>query len=589
MYDTALDHYAILKRVRVFCESNGFHVKFLSKGEPPSADSSGTISIAKPLPEWTEEQLLEWEMSVYHEIGHVVPAMRDIFPFMKEKEINMGVEDPELLPALLNIIDDYRQERNDHGLYMGRDLTLSKGHAQFVERHMLPKINQLDISKFPEKIQKIDAMLAADMKMRTSWQRDLIGIDDKYAEHLTPQQREWYDKVLTYQEEFDTLKTAEEEYDLLMRIIEEVFQDDPQEEEEKARQQAKEQGDKQGECSGKGNEDGDGKSGKGKGKGSGEGETGETRDQEAYIKYEDLAYHYEGKAGTTYHPMTIDYSTYNMERNYTPSVKPEIIDYVSGAANGDSDEDGYKHRIERLNISSGMANKLRKLLQVKSQSIKIYGQKAGKVSNKNVHRVTMRESGEYQRKIFKKKIDNDILDTAVTILVDFSGSMGGDKMAHAIASALLLNDALAKIGVPVEILGFTTGNIDGRFFIFKNHVKAVNREKLLDTMCDATGSMWNNTDGEAILWAYERLMQRKNKRKLLIVLSDGQPAGGRGDIYTFTKVVVKKIEEKHNAEIYGIGIMSNAVKNIYKHHKVIRSASELEPAILTVIKDYIIN
>ena len=198
------------------------------------------------------------------------------------------------------------------------------------------------------------------------------------------------------------------------------------------------------------------------------------------------------------------------------------------------------------------------------------------------------DAGAIRQRVFHKNVQQFDLDTAVSILIDFSGSMGDSKMTHAIVSGAMLNDAIAKIGVPVEVLGFTEWSTQD-FYIFKTFKRKVTNEELIRRMCTGTHRMGGNADGEAILWAYDRLVRQPNKRKLLIVLSDGQPAGGNGDIVNFTKSVVNKIQDEHRAEIYGIGIQSNAVKNYYKHHQVIHRANELEGAILNVIKKHILK
>ena len=92
--------------------------------------------------------------------------------------------------------------------------------------------------------------------------------------------------------------------------------------------------------------------------------------------------------------------------------------------------------------------------------------------------------------------------------------------------------------------------------------------KCLDLLIEAVG--------EAILWSVDRLHKRKNKRKVLIVLSDGQPASNRGDCYQFTKDVIDQVHKDGRIEIYGIGIIDDTVKQLYPHWSVIRHEDELE-------------
>ena len=581
MFETCTDYYAILKELRIFAEGSGFNVVWMDDPEEvPHADNDGNIYLHRPDPAWNESELLRWKLMAYHEISHQLPGVQDSWDMLKKHNIQTGTQ--EILPNVLNCFEDYRIERHKLGEYSGRDMVLSKGREHILKNETQPMFQKVDWSKV-EKSGKIFAtMVTADTAMRSSWQRDLIGQDTVLKSYLPEEQQEWVDKIVKYKPEFDALGTgtAEDVLALANKIIKEVFGLDPEEEMQKA-QAAESDGDGEG-----------GGEGKGKGKNKGKGKDGDgdlqKRLEEGQINYEDLVPHHHNESGATYTPLHINYDNVKKGKSFVPSTNMQVFDYTNGS--GAKGRSSYAKEVRKIHHSTGLSNKVRKLLQVRSQTIKIYGQKSGKVAGKSVHRVTMDGSGEYQNKIFRKKIDNTILDTAVTVLADFSGSMGGDKQVHSLASALMLNDTLARIGVPVEILGFTESN-DPITYVFKTHQKRASSDQILDYMSSASGHcMGNNADGESILYAYDRLRRQKNKRKLLIVLSDGQPASSReGDINELTKQVVKGIEKKHDVEIYGIGIMSNTVKHIYKHHAVIKKSSELESALLTVISNYILN
>ena len=101
--------------------------------------------------------------------------------------------------------------------------------------------------------------------------------------------------------------------------------------------------------------------------------------------------------------------------------------------------------------------------------------------------------------------------------------------------------------------------------------------------------MGNNADGEAIMFAYNRLIQRKEKRKILLVLSDGQPACGKPRIAEYTKAVIQKIESDKLIEIVGIGLLYASVDEFYKKHMMIDDASKIEEALLSLIHKQIIK
>ena len=101
--------------------------------------------------------------------------------------------------------------------------------------------------------------------------------------------------------------------------------------------------------------------------------------------------------------------------------------------------------------------------------------------------------------------------------------------------------------------------------------------------------MANNADGDNILVAWSRLMQQKQKRKVMIILSDGSPAGYRGDVYGFTRDIVKRLEARGDCDIIGIGIKDDNVKGIYKTNKVIENITELPKALIETLEHVILD
>jgi cobaltochelatase CobT len=234
----------------------------------------------------------------------------------------------------------------------------------------------------------------------------------------------------------------------------------------------------------------------------------------------------------------------------------------------------------------GFAAQVRRLLQIRARSRFEYGQKKGKLDQSRLARIGMRDAPGFNERIFKNKIINDTTDTAVTVLLDASGSMHGNKWAHAIKSAELINATVSRaLGIPLEILAFTddeTGTIIYEAKRF-NQLR-LGDEELLQRLGYASAYMSGNADGEAVLYAYNRLRQRREKRKVLIVVSDGAPSCSReGDIDEFTKVVIKEIEADRHVDIYGLGLMSTSVRRYYKHHVVVNHGDSLEQSLLTLI------
>ncbi len=108
------------------------------------------------------------------------------------------------------------------------------------------------------------------------------------------------------------------------------------------------------------------------------------------------------------------------------------------------------------------------------------------------------------------------------ILVDESGSMYGRKALDARKVAILLEDTLRKIDVPLMICGHTTYGSNVRI---RNYVDFyTNDSKDRYRLAEICG-MENNIDGAAITYMGEKLLKRPEEKKVLIVISDGMPCG----------------------------------------------------------------
>ncbi len=146
---------------------------------------------------------------------------------------------------------------------------------------------------------------------------------------------------------------------------------------------------------------------------------------------------------------------------------------------------------------------------------------------------------------YKREKETAFRDTVVTLLIDNSGSMRGRPITVAAMSADILARTLERCGVKVEILGFTTrawkggqsrerwiaagkpanpGRLnDLRHIIYKSADAPWRRARKSLGLMLREGILKENIDGEALLWAHERLIGRSEQRKILMVISDGAP------------------------------------------------------------------
>jgi len=231
-------------------------------------------------------------------------------------------------------------------------------------------------------------------------------------------------------------------------------------------------------------------------------------------------------------------------------------------------------------IITKLANKLQRQLLAKQNRSWEFDLEEGLLDSSKLPRIIMEPHHPLS---FKKEKDLEFKDTIVTLLIDNSGSMRGRPITIAALCADILSRTLERCSVKVEILGFTTKNWKGgksrelwnnngkpknpgrlndlREIIYKNADTQWRRSKKNIGLMLKEGLLKENIDGEAILWAYNRLKKRKEERKILMVISDGAPVDdstlsvNSGDfLEKHLKKTVKFIEEKSDIEILAIGI-----------------------------------
>jgi cobalamin biosynthesis protein CobT len=253
----------------------------------------------------------------------------------------------------------------------------------------------------------------------------------------------------------------------------------------------------------------------------------------------------------------------------------------------------------KLVSQENFAQQVRRLIQIRAKVQRVYGVKKGKLDQSRLSRICFNAPG-FNERVFKNKIENKTLDAAITVLVDKSGSMSGEKDLFAMASTLLVNEVCTTLNIPLEILGFTDDEVrtaGGReiapvMYIYKNFSDIkVSDEDLRKYYGMSSSYMHGNPDAENILWAYDRLVKRKEKKKLLIVMSDGSPAASKGGsgIGRYTENVIKEIEASKNVEIYGLGLCSDSVEHYYKAHSVVNEPQDIPSKLIELIERKILR
>ncbi len=204
---------------------------------------------------------------------------------------------------------------------------------------------------------------------------------------------------------------------------------------------------------------------------------------------------------------------------------------------------------------------------------------------------------------FKVEQDTEFRDTVVTLLLDNSGSMRGRPITVAATCADILARTLERCGVKVEILGFTTrawkggqsrekwlasgkpqnpGRLnDLRHIIYKAADTPWRRARRNLGLMMREGLLKENIDGEALIWAHNRLLARQEQRRILMVISDGAPVddstlsvNSGNYLEKHLRQVIMDIEGRSPVELIAIGI-GHDVTRYYKRAVTIVDAEEL--------------
>jgi cobalamin biosynthesis protein CobT len=233
--------------------------------------------------------------------------------------------------------------------------------------------------------------------------------------------------------------------------------------------------------------------------------------------------------------------------------------------------------------NSTVSKQVKKFLKITSKETHRYGLRRGKIHGKNLSRILTQDNNP---RIFKKK-DQPILNTnsAICLLVDCSASMSGRKYITSSACAVAISQTLQDLRIVHEVLGFKDGYSGPTHIFFKSYEENITRDKLIDRMASSDVDLDNNADGESVLFAAERLMQRKEANKMLMVQSDGNPVGYfKGDGHWYLKQVCETIEKSGQIDLIGIGILTDCVRKFYTNHEVVNDITELDDVLFAALK-----
>jgi cobalamin biosynthesis protein CobT len=276
--------------------------------------------------------------------------------------------------------------------------------------------------------------------------------------------------------------------------------------------------------------------------------------------------------------------------------------------------------------STGVLQKdMRRIIAARSQVKRVPGKRSGRLHAPNLHRIL---SGD--DRVFTRREEAQSLDTAISLVVDCSGSMRGSQIRLASESAYALGSVLNRIGIQFECLGFTSDDgvpttdhkrymeevhraeavapiarytpiIMPKFKLFEERWTLPVQRRFARVFNGAKGygdvgiNMGMTPEGCAMEFAARRLLSRKEARKIMIVMTDGEPAGhsvnyayGRSLYARQSKDMVKAIEAA-GIDLVGVGIKHAGPTGYYSNAVVIDNVDQLPVELMRILKQFVIG
>lgn len=268
-------------------------------------------------------------------------------------------------------------------------------------------------------------------------------------------------------------------------------------------------------------------------------------------------------------------------------------------------------KIEKLEkISKKLTAKLKRKLLAKKQILFEFDKEEGLLDQKKISQIIARPLA---RNHYLTVQENDYQNTVLSILIDNSGSMRGAPIVMSAMAAEIITKIFEKFGIKIEILGFTTVDWRGgksrklweemnkpknpgrlsdiRHIIYKNANQTFKKSKNNLALMLKDGILKENIDGEALIWAATRLKNRSEKRKILLVISDGTPVDDSTNSFNDSNILedhlhqtIHHLEKHSRIEVAAIGI-GHEVGEFYHNSISIKNIEELGDVMINKICD----
>lgn len=592
------------------------------------SDSTGKpVQVNLPyLPDNADDELINAVQGFLdHEVAHIL---------FTDFKASMSLRDKGL-HSLFNILEDARIEKQMANTYRGCGMNLSNTSEFFLSNMIDPEVEKA-IEKGATQEEMV-GLLATPLLRSMSGQ----SIHTEYMSDKMVHIQDFYDKIADLQPEIEALSSTKDAIKMAKTIMKRIKEEPPEPEDDEDDEEESESGSGEDESEGKGKGKGEGSDDEGEGSESGESEDesdegGEDKPDAGKGKGEDKKPK-EKEKGEGKKPKrdpkgdvsnidavaALEAIDKNAANDFDSSLSRKMGEQAAMAAKGSSylvySTDG--DRVEPLRVGSGfrpemltamtdkadsmvgpMAKDLERAMIARSKAVWENGLRRGRLNSSALSRLRTGDD-----RVFRQRHESTTNDVAVSLVVDASGSMSGSKIHTAATAAYALSSVLDRLKIPNEVICFTTGSspdmskareLEKKYKVSYSRYEtlympiikgyqeriAVDTKKRFAWLPNA-GFLANNVDGECIEIAYRRLMTRKEKGKIMIVLSDGCPcaAGDSSKLMRHLKDTVKTIE-KSTTKIIGIGIQSSEVRHFYSKNIVVNQVEDLPKGVINELR-----
>ena len=187
-----------------------------------------------------------------------------------------------------------------------------------------------------------------------------------------------------------------------------------------------------------------------------------------------------------------------------------------------------------------ISKQIQKRLQRVFKDMSFTGKESALLMGRRIEpRLLMDRKGRF---FSRNRLPSEKKSLAVAVLMDESGSMADqDRVTYARAAGIIIYDFCKAMDVPILIMGHTDdSNVQIYAYTDFDSMDKMDRYRLMDL-----SARYGNRDGAALRYVAERLLKQPEEKKLLLLVSDGQPAGTGGYLGSAAEADLREIKKEY--------------------------------------------